>query len=95
MVQLLSDDALALPGVGTTRAKKTPWHSFGGVPVAVTGRGKLPARVSRWAAGPPAPVAGRRDDCPPERCSRRKAAKGTSVLGCEGLACADDGGCGC
>ena len=48
MVQLLSDDALALPGVGTTRAKKTPWHSFGGVPVAVTGRGKLPARVSRW-----------------------------------------------
>ena len=92
MVQLLSDDALALPGVGTTRAKKTPWHSFGGVPVAVTGRGSC---LSGSAAGPPAPVAGRRGDCPPERCSRRKAAKGTSVLGCEGLACADDGGCGC
>ena len=57
MVQLLSDDALALPGVGTTRAKKTPWHSFGGVPVAVTGReaacpgqpmGCRAARARRW-----------------------------------------------
>ena len=47
MVRLLSDCGPALKGVGKTRAMKTPWHSFGRVPVAVTGRGKLLARVSR------------------------------------------------
>jgi hypothetical protein len=38
----------ALPAVGKTHAKKTPWRSFSGVLVAVTGRGKLPARIGRW-----------------------------------------------
>ena len=38
---------VALQGVGKTRAKRTLWRSFGGVLVAVTGRGKLPARVGR------------------------------------------------
>jgi len=55
MVQLLSDDALALPGVGTTRAKKTPWHSFGGVPVAVTGRGSCLPGSADGLPGRPRP----------------------------------------
>jgi hypothetical protein len=45
MAQHLSDRCLALPGVSKTRAKKTPWHSFGG---RGTLRGRLPHLMTWW-----------------------------------------------